>query len=148
MHKLTHMPKSYLIYLTAFVMGLGLQFIWPIFVSFGWILVLIGMALAGCGVYLYRLSVSEVKVYIPEESSPPTILTTGPYRYSRHPIYLALSMIYVGLGLVLGNVWVVILSLPIFLYLNNIVIEREEYNMCEIFGEDYHEYRQLVRKWI
>ena len=147
MHKLIHIPKSYLIYLIAFLMGLGLQFIWPIFISFGWVLVLIGMALIGCGVYLYRLSVSEVKIYIPDVASPPTILTTGPYRYSRHPIYLALSMVYVGLGLVLGNVWIIVLSLPVFLYLNNIVIEREEYNMCEIFGEDYHEYRQLVRKW-
>lgn len=76
------------------------------------------------------------------------LVTTGIYRYSRNPIYLGMTLIYVGLSLfadsILALAW---LPLALIIMYNG-VIRREERYLEAKFGEAYRAYRGRVRRWI
>ena len=76
-----------------------------------------------------------------------TLVTDGPYRYSRNPGYLSMAMIYVGVaGLV--NSLPSILLLPVALgVIRRGVIEREERYLEGLFGDEYLAYKARVRRW-
>jgi protein-S-isoprenylcysteine O-methyltransferase Ste14 len=75
------------------------------------------------------------------------LVTTGPFRFSRNPMYLAMSSLQLGIGLWLNTVWIVVLLVPILVFIDRSVIEREERYMTEKFGEPYRDYRGTVRRW-
>jgi protein-S-isoprenylcysteine O-methyltransferase Ste14 len=75
------------------------------------------------------------------------LVTTGPYRFSRNPMYLGLTAAYFGLALVLNWAWPLVL-LPVVLgALSALVIDREERHLASSFGTAYTEYRRHVRRW-
>jgi protein-S-isoprenylcysteine O-methyltransferase Ste14 len=80
---------------------------------------------------------------------PTTVLvTTGPYAFSRNPLYLAFTALYLGLTLIINSVWPVI-GLPFALFVvHRSVIGREERYLRGVFGERYEDYRKRVRRWI
>jgi protein-S-isoprenylcysteine O-methyltransferase Ste14 len=76
------------------------------------------------------------------------LVTTGPFRFSRNPMYLAMSSLQLGIGLWLNTVWIVALLVPILVFIHRSVIEREERYMTEKFGEPYRDYQRAVRRWL
>lgn len=80
--------------------------------------------------------------------SPSHLVTEGPFRLTRNPMYLGLVLLLIGLAGLLGSVspWVII---PLFvLVIDRSIIPLEEEKMGRIFGEEYERYRQRVRRWI
>jgi protein-S-isoprenylcysteine O-methyltransferase Ste14 len=77
-----------------------------------------------------------------------TIVSSGPFRYTRNPMYVALMLLYIAGALAIGNGWVAILLLPVFLALHYGVIIREERYLKAAFGGQYEEYQGRVRRWI
>lgn len=77
-----------------------------------------------------------------------TLITDGPYRYSRNPTYVSLSMLYVGLGFVFNNAWILLLVIPVLFIMDRKVIAREEKHLEETFGKDYAQYKLAVRRWL
>lgn len=76
------------------------------------------------------------------------IVTTGPYRFTRNPLYLSLTLLYAGIPLIFGYLWPYpFLPLVLFLIVR-LVIEREERYLERKFGSDYTRYRDTVRRWI
>ena len=76
------------------------------------------------------------------------LVTTGFYRYSRHPMYLGMLLILVGVFLFLGSL-TPILVLPFFILLiNRRFISPEEAMLLDRFGEAYEKYQKRVRRWI
>jgi len=76
------------------------------------------------------------------------LLTEGPYRYSRNPIYVGMVLTLVGVALLLGTRSPAFL-IPVFMWMiTNQFIVAEEVMLEERFGEAYDEYRQRVRRWI
>ena len=76
------------------------------------------------------------------------LVTSGPYRYSRNPGYLAMAMIYAGVSS-LANSLPSILLLPVALgVIRRGVIEREESYLERSFGAEYLAYRARVRRWL
>ncbi len=76
------------------------------------------------------------------------LLTGGPFRISRNPIYLGMTSILIGLAIALGSLtpWLVV---PLFVALvARNVIPVEESMLQETFGEQYTQYRARVRRWI
>ena len=77
-----------------------------------------------------------------------SLVTAGPYRVTRNPMYLGLVTAYVGAALIANAVWpLVLLALPVWI-LQRKVIPFEERTLAQIFGDDYRAYQQRVRRWI
>ena len=76
------------------------------------------------------------------------LVTSGPFRISRNPIYLSLAILVVALGLWMRNAWMPLLLPPTLLALHFLVIRREERYLQLRFGERYERYRARVPRWI
>jgi len=76
------------------------------------------------------------------------IVTDGPFRFSRNPMYLATTGLYLGLTLLVNTAWPLILLSPMLLVLHWGVIRREERYLEAKFGEPYRAYKSRVRRWV
>ena len=77
-----------------------------------------------------------------------TVVTSGPFRVSRNPMYVSLAMLYVGIGIAADSPWIVGLLLPALIAMRYGVIRPEERYLERKFGEDYLRYKRAVRRWI
>lgn len=82
------------------------------------------------------------------EGGGSALVTSGPFRFSRNPMYLGILIWLIGFAVLLGSLVVFFMSLIIFLLAQFILIPIEERRMEQIFGEDYKEYRGRVRRWL
>jgi protein-S-isoprenylcysteine O-methyltransferase Ste14 len=80
--------------------------------------------------------------------TPEHLVTSGPFAVSRNPIYLANTMLLIGLGLIVGSVWFPLLGLAAAFLTGKLVIEFEEKMLAERFGKRYRDYARRVRRWI
>jgi protein-S-isoprenylcysteine O-methyltransferase Ste14 len=106
------------------------------------------MALAA-GVFLWTHHVFQTH-HTPIEpgSRPASMIVTGPYRISRNPMYIALSMTLAGFAAILDSLWMAAAIPLLVILLNGLVIPKEEKVLQEIFGEAYSAYAVKVRRWI
>jgi protein-S-isoprenylcysteine O-methyltransferase Ste14 len=72
----------------------------------------------------------------------------GPFRHTRNPGYLSLTMIYAGLASLANALWAILLLPAALLVIQRGVIEREERYLERRFGEEYLRYKARVRRWI
>ena len=111
----------------------------------------IGGVLIVDGVFLMFSSIKHFKRtnQDPEPWKPtPEIITDGVYRFTRNPIYLGFGLIIAGLGILLNNLWMVIMVLPVWIAIHKLAVIPEEKYLEEKFGEEYLEYKKKVRRWI
>jgi protein-S-isoprenylcysteine O-methyltransferase Ste14 len=76
------------------------------------------------------------------------LITSGPFRFSRNPIYLALILIFTGLSLAYGNAWGLIMTIIFLIAVVRFTIRPEEEYLEREFGADYSRYRSSVRRWL
>lgn len=77
-----------------------------------------------------------------------TLITDGPFRFSRNPIYIGYTLLYLGVAFWVNSVWPLGL-LPLVLWLmHRVVITREEAYLEGRFGDVYRAYRRRVRRWL
>ena len=76
------------------------------------------------------------------------IVTTGPFRFSRNPLYLTLTLLFIGLTLAFDTWWGAILLLPVLVIMHVGVILREERYLEGKFGAPYRDYRSRVRRYL
>lgn len=76
------------------------------------------------------------------------VVTTGPYRFTRNPIYVSFSLVYIGVALWGNTLWPFLLLPLVFLVMQLGVIAREEVYLERIFGDEYREYRRRVQRWL
>lgn len=140
-----------LIYLAALAAGLLVNSIYPVRslprgVSrvTGLPLVLGGLLIGLLGVREMRRAQTNVDPYKPTTA----IVERGPYRFTRNPLYVGMTLMYGGFS-VLANALPPILLLPaVFAVMRRGVIEREERYLEHKFGDDYLQYKGRVRRWI
>jgi protein-S-isoprenylcysteine O-methyltransferase Ste14 len=85
----------------------------------------------------------------PKPWKPTTALvTTGPYRFTRNPMYLGFTLLYLGTTIWVNTVWPMILLPLVLLLMHYGVILREEAYLERVFGEAYLTYRRRVRRWL
>jgi protein-S-isoprenylcysteine O-methyltransferase Ste14 len=76
------------------------------------------------------------------------IVTGGPFRLSRNPLYVSIMSLFVGLSLLLGTWWGVVVLIPVFLILHYGVVLREEAYLERKFGDAYRSYKSAVRRYL
>jgi len=77
-----------------------------------------------------------------------TLVTSGPFRYSRNPIYLGMLLWVLGLAMLLGSLVVFAFPVLLFVLANFVIIPMEERRLMETIGEPYAAYRAGVRRWL
>ena len=110
----------------------------------GVMLVLAGLGLAFMAVRQFGAAHTTLDPH----GSVKTIVTSGPYRLSRNPIYVGFVCTLIGLPLALGTYWGAVLSPLLVLGLNSLVIQHEEAYLEKKFGEAYAGYKSRVRRWV
>ena len=106
-----------------------------------------GVAIAGLGLWEFRRAGTTFDPHRLEQTS--ALVTSGPYRVTRNPMYLGLLAVLVGVGLVLGAVGALIVGALVFVAVITVLqIRPEEEMMTRRFGADYADYRRRVRRWI
>jgi protein-S-isoprenylcysteine O-methyltransferase Ste14 len=106
--------------------------------------VLIGFALAALSVWRFRLAGTSV---VPGEPST-ALVVTGPYAFTRNPIYIGFVLAYFGLAIMLTSIWMLLLLIPVLMILQRGVVEREEAYLERQFGDAYRKYQARVPRWL
>jgi protein-S-isoprenylcysteine O-methyltransferase Ste14 len=78
----------------------------------------------------------------------PELIFQGPYRFTRNPMYLGMTLVVVGFGLALNNLWISLFALPGLLVVHVMAVLPEERYLSEKFGESYKQYLAQVRRYI
>lgn len=110
-----------------------------------------GIPLVAVAAALFVASIRKFKAAgTPVPGNVPTvaIVRSGPYRFSRNPIYLAFSMVVLGIACSSNNLWLLGLLAVAASVMNFVVIPREERYLERRFGAGYLDYKAKVRRWL
>ena len=139
-----------IIYSIFFIIGIGLGYLWPISIMTHWGQI-IGISLIVTSILIMPPVLIRFKragTTFDVRKSATSLITDGPYKYSRNPTYISLTLLYLGLGIFSNNMWVLMLVLPILLIIHFWIIQSEEHYLSEKFGEEYQLYKSKVRRWL
>jgi protein-S-isoprenylcysteine O-methyltransferase Ste14 len=85
---------------------------------------------------------------VPTNRPTTAIVESGPYRFTRNPIYLGMFGGLIGLGIAFDNPWLLLLMALFALVIRYGVVAREEAYLERMFGDAYRGYRRRVRRWL
>ena len=75
-------------------------------------------------------------------------MTTGPFSFTRNPIYVGNATLMAGVGVAFGNLWVVFLGVVFALAVDRLSIRREERQRAARFGQEWIDYASRVPRWL
>jgi protein-S-isoprenylcysteine O-methyltransferase Ste14 len=113
-------------------------------VAIGALLFVAGAVLMVAAAGLFR----RLGTNIPPSQPTTRIATTGPYRWTRNPMYLGMALVYAGLAIGLDGPIAVALLPLVLIAIQTQVIAREERYLEAKFGDDYRRYKAEVRRWL
>jgi protein-S-isoprenylcysteine O-methyltransferase Ste14 len=140
-----------LVYLVAIALGLLLQFAWPVRLVPGAVSVPLGGLATLAAVALFLSAVRTFRragTPVPGNRPTTSIVRTGPYRYSRNPIYLSFSLLQLGIAFWVNSLWLLVTLLAAVALMSFVVIPREERYLETHFPSDYLPYKASVRRWL
>ena len=138
-----------LVFLFAILVGIVLNRIWPLRFRPATLAPLAPIAIV-CAVLLFLLSFREfhaASTSVRGSERTTTIVRTGPYRFSRNPIYLSFILLVLGLSVWLNDLWLLVTLVPAVGFIAAIVIPREERFLERNFNDQYSSYKAAVRRW-
>ena len=140
-----------LIYGVAFVFGLAVHFVFPTHflpqkpaLGLGTLFIVVSIAVMLSAIRAFHRAKTTHDVRKPSTA----IVTEGPLRFTRNPIYLSMTLLYLGLASLINSLWILLLGLPLVVVIQWGVINREERYLERKFGEEYRRYKTQVRRWI
>ena len=135
-------------FLAAILLGIVLNRAWPLrFMPPA--ISLLGPVVTACSVTLFLLSYREFRAAgtsVQGSKRTTVIVRTGPYRFSRNPIYLAFILLVLGLSVWLNNLWLLVTLVPAVAFIARIVIPREEGFLERNFADQYSSYKAATRR--
>lgn len=111
----------------------------------GIFLFFLGMRFSLVASKLFREKGTEI---LPTSPSNKVLVTDGPYQATRNPMYLGMILTLLGIAFYVGTLPVFLAAIAQFLILNFVFIPFEEEKMARLFGEDFAEYKKMVRRWV
>ena len=113
--------------------------------------VLVGVLLAGGAIWLALVAARtferEGTNVIPTQPAL-KVVTSGPYRFTRNPMYLGMTLFLLGVSLIFSLEWGIILTPVLWLAYDRLVVAREEAYLGAKFGADYRELLARTRRWL
>ena len=143
--KITFPP---VILLASIVLQIILLFSFPISVDlsslFGLILILSGISL----VFVSFRFMRKMKTTFIPDGTPEVLISSGPFKFSRNPIYLGMLTVLVGVAFLMSSLSAIIIAFVFGIIINFTWIAHEEKKLHELFSEDWENYSSKVRRWI
>ena len=140
-----------LLYLGALAAAFLLRWFWPlpfwgreVAVWVGIALVLVGLAIGVWG----RQTMVRAGTNVDPRRPATAIVTSGPFRFSRNPLYVGLTLIYLGITTALNTAWGLVVVVPLLVVMHQGVVRREERYLERKFGDGYRQYRAAVRRYL
>ena len=140
-----------LLYGGAFVLVLVFRWFWPMPIFSHAValwpslaLVVLAVGIAAWGIRTMQAAGTNVNPALPTTA----IVASGPFRFSRNPLYLALTLLYLGLTLAFDTWWGIVVLVPVLIIMHRGVVLREERYLEQKFGETYRQYRSKVRRYL
>ena len=122
---------------------------WPVDLGAAQTWIGIGMIAVGLGFSGWSVIEFTRHGTHPDPRHPTTaIVKSGPFRWSRNPIYVAFTLMHLGISLWAANAWMLVAVIPALALIRYGVIAREERYLMDKFGEEYETYRRVVRRWL
>lgn len=103
-----------------------------------------GLLLVGSGLVTFTYARTAVMPTRPARQ----LVAWGPYRFTRNPMYVGLTALYLGLTLLLNMAWPLVTLPVVLIVMTVVVIRREERYLRQAFGGDYEAYCRRVRRWL
>jgi protein-S-isoprenylcysteine O-methyltransferase Ste14 len=136
----------------AIIAGLALNWLVPLpflpaDLPAGWLgalVFVVALALFAWAIVTLTRAGSNVPTNLPTT----TIVESGPYRFTRNPIYLSMFLGLIGLAITFDNLWLLMILVPFALVIRYGVVAREEAYLERKFGDVYCGYRARVRRWL
>jgi len=141
------------IYLGALLLGLAADRLVALS-YFGidrWLLVATGALLFAAGAVMMLAAAGlfrRLGTNIPPSRPTTLIATTGPYRWTRNPMYLGMALVYAGIAVGFDGAIALALLPLVLIVIQKQVIAREERYLESKFGDDYRRYKAEVRRWL
>ncbi len=110
----------------------------------GYVLIGLGAFLPVWGARLFHQHETNILPYL----DPDRIVTSGPFAFSRNPMYLGMLTLLLGLAVLYGTALSFIFPLVYFAVANRWYIPFEEERMAEVFGDEFIAYKVKVRRWL
>jgi protein-S-isoprenylcysteine O-methyltransferase Ste14 len=143
------MPPTY--FLIAMVLSVVLHFVLPVkkvifppYTYSGGLFIIFGGVLNLWTDALFKEKKTRVKPY--EDATE--LITQGPFKISRHPMYLGMTAVLVGIALLHGTIITFLFPIIFVIICEVFFIKFEEKSMERIFGQKYLDYKKKVRRWI
>lgn len=140
-----------LLFISTFSVAIGLRFLFPTPVlstpaafCLGLVMMLIGLPVL---LLAFRQMIRN-KTTINPSGATTTIVGDGLYAYTRNPMYLALTLLYIGGCIMINAWWGLLMLIPLLTVVQKGIIEREEAYLTRKFGDDYLRYKGRVRRWL
>ena len=147
-------PWPPVIYLAAIALALAIETIWPSppvssrlgggVAAIGWLVVLLG----GAADLWAMLTLARARANILPHRAATRLVTWGPFRLSRNPIYLGNTLMTAGAGLAFGKLWLVPAALLAAVATYHLAIRREEAHLEARFGAAWHDYAARTPRWL
>jgi len=116
---------------------------WPLNLA-GLVLALVGLGLGAWALRTFHRSETTHDPF----GAPSTLVKDGPYRFSRNPMYVGLTLVLFGAAVYFGSLVMFLAPVAFVLVSGRLVIAREEKLLAGIFGRDYQDFRRRVRRWL
>jgi protein-S-isoprenylcysteine O-methyltransferase Ste14 len=110
----------------------------------GALLVLGGFVMIGLGTRRFVAAGTNIPPNLPTTA----LVVDGIYGWTRNPLYLGSTLVYVGLSVAAGSLWAILLLVPLLWMMNVGVIAREQQYLERKFGDAYRDYKARVRRWV
>ncbi len=141
-----------LIYLAALAIGSVLNYLWPTSPLSGSLRYVIGSVVISVNLLIMPSVLRRFRragtPFFNLRKPASALIREGLYRFSRNPSYVSLTLLYLGIGILLNNGWILILVAPVFLVIDLWVVRREERHLEAKFGEEFLRYKAAVRRWL
>ena len=97
--------------------------------------------------WAFRLFQKKETPVVPTDK-PTTVVSDGPFRFSRNPMYIGIILILLGIACSVGTFPMFLAPVTFLLIIDRIFIPYEERKMEDLFGQTYLEYKHRVRRWL
>jgi protein-S-isoprenylcysteine O-methyltransferase Ste14 len=140
-----------LVYLGAIALGVVIHLVAPVRLLPPGSGVLPGSVAIAGAIALFVLSVRTFRAAgtpVPGNRPTTTIVCSGPYRFTRNPVYLSFSLLQLGLALLVNSAWLLVTLVPATTLMALVVVPREERYLAARFPREYPAYTRAVRRWL